>query len=89
MKISKVSEFSILPYIQNRNSEISESVVLIDSGCNLGCKNDKKLTETQTYQDKYLKEKKEKFRGFRVFNFAPHSKSKTWKSRKVFFSVKF
>ena len=28
-KITEVSEFPILPYTQNRNSEISESVLLL------------------------------------------------------------
>ena len=49
-KISEVSEFSILPYIQNRklgNLGKCSSTSNFDSSCNLRCKNDKKLTVTK------------------------------------------
>ena len=40
------------------------------SGCNLSCKNDKKLNETKTLWLRYASRRKiEIFRGFRVFDF--------------------
>ena len=51
VKISEVSEFSILSYTQNRklgNLEKCCFTLNFDSSCNLRCKNNKKLTETKT-----------------------------------------
>ena len=50
-RISEVSEFSILPYTQNRKLRNLGKCCFdsnFDSSCNLRCKNDKKLTETKT-----------------------------------------
>ena len=50
VKISEVSEFSILPYTQNRKlGNLGKCCFTsnFDSSCNLRCKNDKKLTETK------------------------------------------
>ena len=51
VKISEVSEFSILSYIQNwklGNLRKYSFTSNFDSSCNLRCKNNKKLTETKT-----------------------------------------
>ena len=51
VKISVVSEFSILSYTQNRKlGSLGKWCFTsnFDSSCNLRCKNDKKLTETKT-----------------------------------------
>ena len=48
--ISEVSEFSILPYAQNRklgNLGKCSFTSNFDSSCNLRCKNPRKLTETK------------------------------------------
>ena len=50
-KISEVSKFSILPYIQNRKlGNLGKCCFTssFDSSCNVRCKNDKNLTETTT-----------------------------------------
>ena len=50
-KISEVSEFSILPYTQNRklgNVGKCSFTSNFGSSCNLSCKNDKKLTEAKS-----------------------------------------
>ena len=50
-KISEVSEFSILPYTQNRKlGNLGKCCFTFnfDSSCKLRCKNNKKLTETKT-----------------------------------------
>ena len=50
VKISEVSEFSILPYTQNRNLGNLGNFSFIsnfDSCCKLRCKNKKKLTKTK------------------------------------------
>ena len=50
-KISKVFDFSILPYTQYRKlGNIGKCFITsnFDSSCNLIFKNDKKLTETKT-----------------------------------------
>ena len=49
-KISEVSEFSILPYTQNRKLGNLGNFYFtsnFDSSCNVRCQNDKKLTETK------------------------------------------
>ena len=57
-----------------------------DRGCNLRLRNDKnELKQKLKGQDMLLEEKKEISRDFRVFDFAPHPKLKTRKSRKLFF----
>ena len=51
VKISEVSEFSILPCTQNRklgNLGQCSFTSNFDSSCNLKCKSDKKLTEAKT-----------------------------------------
>ena len=91
-KISEISEFSILPYTQNRklgNLGKCSFTSNFDSSCNLRFRRDKnELRKKLKSQDMLLEEKK-KSRDFRVFDFALHLKSKTLKSRKVFFSFKF
>ena len=50
-KFSEVSEFSILPYTQNRklgNLGKCSFASNFGSSCNLRCKNNKKLTEAKT-----------------------------------------
>ena len=50
MKISEVSEFSILPYTQNRKLGNLGNFYFTSnfgSSCNVRSKNDKKLTETK------------------------------------------
>ena len=52
VKISEVSEFSILSFTQNgkvRNLGKCCFTSDFDSSCTLGYKNNKKLTETKTY----------------------------------------
>ena len=51
LKISEISEFSILGIGQNRklgNPGKCSFTSNFDSTCNLRCKNDKKITETKT-----------------------------------------
>ena len=92
VKISEVSEFSILSYTQNRklgNLGKCSFTSNFDSSCNLRFRNNKnELRQTLKGQGVLLEEKKN-FRDFRVFDFALHPKSKTRKSRKVFFYFKF
>ena len=50
VKISEVSEFSILPYTQNRKLGNLGNFYFtsnFDSSCNVRCKNEKKLTDTK------------------------------------------
>ena len=92
-KISEVSEFSILSYTQNRKLEnIGKRCFTsnFDSSCNLRFRNNKnELRQKLKGQDMLLEEKKENFRDFRVFAFVLYPKSKTRKSRKVFFYFEF
>ena len=56
MKISEVSEFSILPYTQNRKLGNLGNFYFasnFDSSCNVRCKNDKKLTEAKPERSRY------------------------------------
>ena len=51
VKISDISEFSILSYVENRklgNLGKFSFTSHFDSSCNVRCKNDKTLTETKT-----------------------------------------
>ena len=61
MPISEVSEFSILPYTQNRklgNLRKCSFIWNFDSSCNLGCKNAKiNLDKNLKGQDMLLEEK--------------------------------
>ena len=55
-KISEISEFSILPYTQNRklgNLGKCSFTSNFYRVCNLRCKNDKKLTEAKTSMSRY------------------------------------
>ena len=92
-KNSEVSEFSILSYTQNRklgNLGKCSFTSIFDNCCNLRFRNDKnELRQKLKGRDMLLEEKKENFRGFRVFDFALYSKSKTRKSRKLLFYFKF
>ena len=92
-KISEVSEFLILPYTQNRklgNLGKFSFTLNLESSCNLRCKNNKKISETKSSRSRYASiRKKEKSRGLQVFDFALYPKSKTRKSRKVFFHFEF
>ena len=91
--ISEVFKFSILSYTQNRklgNLGKCSFTLNLDSSCNVRCQNDKKLTETKAQRSSYASRRKIKnFRGFRGFDFVLYSKSKTRKSRKVFFYFEF
>ena len=93
VKISEVSEFSILSYTQNRklgNLGKRSFTSNFDSSCNLRFRNDKnELRQKLKGQDMHLEEKKENFRDFRGFNFVLYPKSKTRKSWKVFLYFKF
>ena len=61
-----------------------------ERSCNLDAKTTKNLPRQKLKgQDKLLFKKSENFRGFRVFDFVLHPKTKTRKSRKVFFYSKF
>ena len=56
VKISEVSEFSILPYTQNwklGNLGKCSFTSNVDSSCNLRCKSDKKLTKAKTWRSRY------------------------------------
>ena len=79
MKISEVSQFSILLYTQNRKlGNLGKWCFTsnFDSSCNLRCKNDKKLTETKPEsQDRFLEEKI-KFPRFPSFRFCRAPKIK-------------
>ena len=85
-KISEISEFSILPYTQNRklgNLGKCSFTSNFDSSCNLRFRNNKnELRQTLKGQGVLLEEKKN-FRDFRVFDFALHPKSKTRKCRRI------
>ena len=51
VKISKVSEFSILPYTENQKLGNLRKCCFTSNfynSCNLKCKSDEKLTETKT-----------------------------------------
>ena len=61
MEISEVSEFSILPYTQNRklgNLEECPFASNFDSSCNLRCKNAKRLTERKLKGEHMLLQEK-------------------------------
>ena len=93
VKISEISEFSILPYTQNRklgNLGKCSFTSNFHSSCNLRFRNDKnELTQKLKGEDMLLVEKKKNFRDFRVFDFAQHPKLKTRKSQKMFFYFRF
>ena len=84
-KISEVSEFSILPYTQNRKlgdvrnmSPLSNS----DSSYNSRFKNDKNMNWARNWKVSIrIKWKNKNFGDFRVFDFDLHSRLKTRKSR--------
>ena len=60
-KISEVSEFSILPYTQNRklgNLRKFSFSSNFDSSCNLSCKNNEKVRQNLKGQDMLLEEKR-------------------------------
>ena len=61
-----------------------------ERSCNLDAKTTKNLPRQKLKgQDMLLFKKSENFRGFRVFDFVLYPKTKTRKSRKVFFYFKF
>ena len=93
MKISEVSEFSILLYTQNwklwnlRNMSL---LSISDSSYKSRFKNDKNMNWAKNRKVPiWLKRKKKNFRDFQVFDFALHPKSKTRKSRKDLFYLIF
>ena len=77
VNISEVSEFSILPYTQNRNLGNLGNFSFIsnfDSCCKLRCKNNKKLTKTKNKKKNNKinnKKIKTKFSRFPSFQFCP------------------
>ena len=86
MKISEVSEFSVLPYIQNRKLGNLRNMSLLsnsDSSCNSRFKNDKNMNWAKNWKVLIrIKRKNKNFRDFRVFDFDLYPISKTQKSRK-------
>ena len=90
--ISEVSEFSILLYTQNRklgNLVKCSFTSNFDNCYNLRFRINKNELRQNLKVIKWIKKKKEYFRGFRVFDFALYPKLKTRKSRKVLFYFKF
>ena len=74
MPISEISEFSILPYTQNRklgNLGKFSFASNFDSSCNLRCKNNKKISETKSLKSSYASLKKGKFPRFSSIQFCP------------------
>ena len=90
VKISEVSEFSILSYTQNQqlgNLGKCSFTSNFDSSCNLRFRNDKnELRQKLKGQDMLLEEKK---KNSEISDFGYRTKSKTCKSRDVFFYFKF
>ena len=86
MKISEVSEFSVLPYIQNWKLGNLRNMSLLsnsDSSCNSRFKNDKNMNWAKNWKVLIrIKRKNKNFRDFRVFDFDLYPRSKTRKSRK-------
>ena len=93
MKISEVSEFSILLYTQNWKLWNLRNMSLLsnsDSSYKSRFKNDKNMNWAKNRKvPMWLKRKKKNFRDFSVFDFALHPKSKTRKSRKDLFYLIF
>ena len=89
-KISEISKFSILSYPQNRklgNLGKCSFTSNFDSSCNLRSRNDKnELRQKLKGQDMLLEEKK---KNSEISDFGYRTKSKTCKSREVFFYFKF
>ena len=77
IKISEVSEFSILPYTQNwKLGNLGKSYFTsnFDSWFNLRIRNAKdELRQKLKGQDMLLEENEWNFRGFQVFDFVLHS----------------
>ena len=86
MKISEVSEFSILPYTQNGKLGNLGNMSLpsnSDSSSKSRFKNDKNMNWAKNRNILiWFKRKKKNFWDFRVFDFALHPRSKTRKSWK-------
>ena len=84
LKFSRFPSFRFCYIPEIRNLEISECFLLLQFSVS---------QKTQDSKNKKMKvwfnKKKRNFRVFRVFNFALYPKSKTLKSRKVFFYFKF
>ena len=93
MKISEVSEFSILLYTQNRKlGNLGNMSLPSNSGSSYKSrfKNDRNMNWAKNRKVPiWLKRKKKNFRDFQVFDFALHPKSKTRKSRKDLFYLIF
>ena len=95
VKISEVSEFSILSYTQNRklgNLGKCSFTSNFDSSCNLRFRNDKnELRQKLKGQDMLLEEKKKisEISEFLILCYTQYPKSKTQKSQKVLFYFKF
>ena len=87
MNISEVSEFSILPYSQNRKLGNLGNMSLTsnsDSSYNSRFKNHKNMNWAENWKVPiWFKRKNKNFRDFQVFDFALYPKSKTRKSRKL------
>ena len=71
VKIFKVFEFWIYPQYRKLGNLGKFSLTSnFGSGCNLRCKNNKKLTETKAWRPSYTSRRKlENFRDFRIFSF--------------------
>ena len=86
MKISEVSEFSFLPYTQNRKLGNLRNMSLLsnsDSSYNSRFKSDKNMKWAKNWKVLIrIKRKNKNFRDFRVFDFDLYPRSKTRKSRK-------
>ena len=68
----RIPSFRFLVYAQNQNSEISESVILLQI-LTVRCKNDKKLTETTTTGQYMLLEVKKKNSKVSEFSILPYT----------------
>ena len=91
-KISEISKFSILSYTQNRKLENLGKCSFtsnVDSCYNLRFRSNKNEVRQKLKVTKWIKKKKENFRGFRVFDFVQYPKLKTRKSQKVSLYFKF
>ena len=91
-KISEISEFQILAYTQNRklgNLGKCSFTSNFDSSCNLRFRNNKNELRQKLKVIKWIKKKKENFRGFRVFNLPYTLNRKLGNLRKCSFTSNF
>ena len=88
--MSEISQFSILPYNQNRKLGNLESFILLQFLVVYETQDQTNdLKEKTLTLGCGLRRKNVHFRGFPVFDFSLYLKSKTWKPRKDFSYFKF